>query len=94
MNLTLTPEFEKFVEDEVKAGRYATPQDVIVAGLSVLMQEHRLDRSSFDELESIFPNLRQQIAEGLQDANAGRFTDGEAFFDHLEREDQQDRKTA
>ena len=39
MNVSLTPELEKFVDREVKAGLYQTASEVIRAGLRRLKQE-------------------------------------------------------
>ena len=52
-----------------------------------MMQDDTLEQLSIDELESIFPKFRSQIERGLSDARAGRLSDGDAFFDQLERED-------
>jgi predicted transcriptional regulator len=43
-------------------------------------------RASTAELEAKYPGLREKIAQGLADAEAGRLTDGEEFFAELERE--------
>jgi antitoxin ParD1/3/4 len=88
MNVSLSPEMRKFVEDRVSAGDYASPEEVIRAGLASLMQRERLARLPVDDLEAAFPGLREKISTGLKEADAGNVADGEAFFDRLEREDE------
>ena len=49
-------------------------------------------------LEAMYPGINEMIAEGLAAAEAGDVSDGEEFFDELEREllreESKDRKTA
>jgi Arc/MetJ-type ribon-helix-helix transcriptional regulator len=33
MNLSLDPEVQKLIDERVKSGRYATPEDVVAAAL-------------------------------------------------------------
>lgn len=99
MDLTLTPDMQRFVDAKVKGGQYAAPADVIRAALTALMQQDNLASLPVEELDAIYPGFRQKIAEGLAAADAGRLTDGEEFFEQLEREeresdDQAGRKTA
>jgi putative addiction module CopG family antidote len=88
MELSLNQEIERFIEQEVGAGRYATPEGVVHAGVSKLMQRERLEGLAPEELEAIFPGLRSHVAAGLEEARAGKLSDGEAFFEELEREEE------
>jgi putative addiction module CopG family antidote len=45
MNVRLKPELQKFIDDEVKAGNFASADEVIEAGLARLM----LDPASGDD---------------------------------------------
>jgi putative addiction module CopG family antidote len=92
MNVSLSRDMKAFVEKAVKSGRYATSSDVVLAGLTKLMQSHSLEACSTAELEAIYPGLRIQIAEGLADLRAGKFVDGDEFFDAWEREEQKPSK--
>lgn len=47
-----------------------------------------LTTMSTEELEAVVPDFRRKIAEGVADEQAGRMSDGDEFFDQLEREDQ------
>jgi putative addiction module CopG family antidote len=88
MEVALNPEMRSLVEELVRSGRFTSPEDVLHAGLTSLMQQERLARLPLVELEKAVPDLRQKVATGLTDAGAGRVVDGESFFDALEREDQ------
>ena len=87
MDLILSPDVQQFVDEKVKSGEYARPEDVVYAGLVTLMHQTNLSQLSPEELEAIFPNLRQKIDEGMEDLRAGRAGDGEAFFEELERDE-------
>lgn len=39
------------------------------------------------ELEALYPALTRKLAEGLAAADAGQLSDGDDFFDELEREE-------
>ena len=63
MNVTLKPELAKFVEDEVKAGRFSSPGEVLEAGLARLMLDpldHQLDAEDLEAIEE----SERQIARG------------------------------
>ena len=89
MTLTLGSDLEKLIDAKVRSGRYPTAEDVIRAGLVSLEQQEGIESMSTSELETVFPGFRQKIAEGLTDERAGRMTDVDAFFDELEREEQE-----
>lgn len=61
------------------------------------MQEHAW-KLSRPELEALCPGLTTKFAEGLAAADAGQLSDGDDFFDELEREEAErrakDRRTA
>lgn len=89
MNVTLSGKMQQFVDEKLKAGRYSTPQDVVHAGLAALMQQEDLETLSIEELEAIYPELRQKVAAGLREAREGKLTDGETIFAELERQDRE-----
>jgi putative addiction module CopG family antidote len=97
MDFSLPPEIRKLIDDRVQSGQYASPQDVITTALATLEQQERLAELGTGELGTLFPGLREQIAEGLASARAGELVDGEEFFDELDREEEErakGRKTA
>jgi antitoxin ParD1/3/4 len=69
VNVSLTPELERFVEDKVQTGLYNNASEVIRESLR-LLKEH-------DEIRE---NWREQIERGWQEAQRGEFVDGAAAF--------------
>lgn len=65
MNVSLTPELEKFVDDKVESGLYNNASEVIRESLR-LLKEH-------DEIRL---KWREQIERGWLEAQAGRVADG------------------
>jgi Arc/MetJ-type ribon-helix-helix transcriptional regulator len=53
MNITLSPELQKFVEERVKAGEFQSPAQVIEAGLARLMLDPPPDELDEDTLAAI-----------------------------------------
>ena len=66
MNVSLTPELEKFVDNKVESGLYNNASEVVREGLR-LLKEH-------DELRKKYA---AQIERGWQQAQRGDFVDGE-----------------
>ena len=87
MNFALTKDLEQFIEERLRRGRYPSAEDVVRAGFASLRQQEAIESLSAGEIEAIFPDIRARIAQGLEEARIGKLTDGDAFFDQLERED-------
>ena len=83
MNISLTPELEKFVKDKVESGRYHSASEVIREGLR-LLEEQELVR------EVKLTALREEIQKGLA---SGQSIPGETVFQEL-REKARARKKA
>jgi putative addiction module CopG family antidote len=77
VNLTIPPDSQKFIEDSVKSGRYATPEDVVAAALRTLE-----DREKFADFQPT--ELDELLAEGERSIAAEGTLDGEEAF-HLRR---------
>lgn len=69
MNVSLTPELEKFVDGKVESGLYNSASEVIREGLR-LLKEH-------DEIRM---KWREQVERGWFQAQAGQVVDGEEVF--------------
>lgn len=66
MPITLTPELEKLVNDEIESGDFASPNEVLRESL-LLLKEIRLPRQT--RLE----NLRREVQKGIDAKNDGKF---------------------
>ena len=66
MNVSLTPELEKFVEETVATGRYNSASEVVRASLRKLEESERWRRYVTSKLEG-----------GLDDLAAGRIVNGD-----------------
>ena len=86
MNVSLTPELEKFVDDTVATGRYGSASEVVRAALRALEQE-----------QEWLAYARRKIEIGLQQMEAGQFITEEEFlanFEKLKRSLKERKKTA
>lgn len=72
MNVNIKPDSERFVEDQMKAGRYRSPEDVVQAGLQLLQ-----------ERQGNLAHIRARIAVGLDQARRGELVKGESTFDEI-----------
>lgn len=66
MNISLTPRLEKFVNDRVKSGQYASASEVVRDALRLLEDEQKLRDWKLEE-------LRKEVQKGLEDYKNGRF---------------------
>lgn len=64
MNVSLTPELEKLVNDKVKSGRYNSASEVVREGLRLLQDQDELQRIRRDE-------LRREIMLGVEQIRNG-----------------------
>ena len=80
MNVSLTPELEKFVDGEVQSGLYQTASEVIRAGLRRLKEDKRLPAvpRTIEELEA-------SLIASLDRLDRGEGVDGEEAFRRLRR---------
>ena len=101
MNVSIPPGQEHFVRAQVDAGRYRTASEVIREGLRLLEEREHLrllERSLYEGLgsgeEAGLPpellakardHIRQLVAEGLRDREAGRVSDGPAALDRIRK---------
>jgi len=73
MNVSLTPELEKFVEDTVATGRYSSASEVVRASLRKMEEQNRW-----------IDYAKASIARGLEDVAAGRTVSREEFLAEIE----------
>ena len=73
MNVSLSPELERLIDEKVKSGMYNSASEVIRAGLR-LLQEH-------DELREIrLRELKADVQKGIEEIERGDVVDGDEVF--------------
>ena len=82
MTLTLPAQYEGFVRDKVKAGTYASEEEVVGAALGLLQKQD-------GEYERQLEWLRDAIAVGVAQARAGKSSPGEEVWARLEEHKRQ-----
>ena len=74
MNVSLTPELEKFVDDKVDSGLYNNASEVIRESLR-LLKEH----------DEIRVKWREQIERGWLQSQRGELVDGDEAFRRIDQ---------
>lgn len=77
MNVTLKPELEKLIVDEVEAGRSRDPNEFLNRAVYHFVVARDLDEEYTPE------DIDKAIAEGLDDIERGDTVDGEEAFRQL-----------
>ena len=80
MNISITPELEKFVEQEVKTGLYQSASEVIRAGLRRL-KEDKERKPRF--MVSSKAELEEKLLEGIEQLDRGEGIPAEQVFAEL-----------
>lgn len=65
MNVSLSPELQRLIDEKVDSGAYATPDDVVTAALRLLHERDALWHAHED-------TICKQVAQGLDSLDAGR----------------------
>jgi len=71
MNVSLKPDVQKYVEEKVKTGQYASPEEAVN---NLLQQSRQREELTADDIEE----LRREIDVGINEANRGQFADFDA----------------
>ena len=77
LNVSLTPDLSRFVEDRLRSGRYQTASEVVREALRLLEER---ERATVADIEA----LKREIEVGLAQLRRGEAVDGEASFRRLE----------
>ena len=77
MNVTLKPELEKLIEDEVKSGRSPDPAEF----LNKAVYHYVVARDLGEEYSR--EQIEEKIARGLAQVERGETVDGDEFFEQL-----------
>lgn len=76
MNVSLTPELEKFVQDKVSSGMYASASELIHGSLKLLHTHDDLQAQRINQ-------LNQAIEIGLQQLNSGKKIPAKESLDRM-----------
>jgi len=85
LNVSLTPELEKFVQARVKSGRYQTASEVVREALR-LLETHE------QTYEEALARVRAKLKRGIEQAERGQLIDADEVFEELRRRSAQWRK--
>lgn len=76
MNVNLTPELEKLIQEKVASGLYNNQSEVVREGLRLLAEQDRLREAHLEK-------LRSTLAAGLEQADRGELLDGPKVVDEM-----------
>jgi len=86
MNVSLTPELEKFVSSKVEAGRYGSASEVVREALR-LLEEHDMNRAAR------LAGLNQELGRRLESLDRGKHVNPADARDRLKRKSDHRRKS-
>ena len=86
MTVTLTPEQEKFIAEQLRSGHFRSAAEVVAQGIGILRAQEEFIRSNAAE-------LRDQVASGREQIRRGEVVDGKTAIRAL-REKLQRRERA
>lgn len=87
MNVSLNSEISQLIQTQVESGKYASAEEVILAGIRLLEERSRIYKGRFEE-------LRREITIGVEASDRGEVIDGETAFSQLQEKLQQRRDRA
>lgn len=76
MDISLSPELEKLIDERVQSGMYASPNEVIREGLRLLAEQEELRKIRLQ-------NLKAGIAQGIESLDQGEGIAAEELFAEL-----------
>jgi len=79
MNISLSREAQKFIEEQVNSGRYSSATEVMGEALRLLSEKERVRAKQFAE-------LKEKIRVGIEELDRGEGIDGEEVFAELEED--------
>lgn len=85
MSISLTPELEQFIQSQIASGKYASTEEVIIAGIKLLEERERIYKGRFEE-------LKREIAIGVEQLEHGERIDGREVIEKLRQKNQAMRK--
>jgi len=76
LNVSLTPELSRFVENRLRSGKYQTASEVVREALRLLEGRDRAPVASIED-------LKREVELGLEQLRRGEGVDGDDFFRRL-----------
>jgi antitoxin ParD1/3/4 len=76
VNVSITPELDRFLQSRVKSGRYQTTSEVVREALRLLERHER-------ERDEAFHQLKAKLKRGASQAKRGQLLDGDEVFEEL-----------
>lgn len=78
MNVNLGPTFDKFVGTLLSSGLYQSQSEIIREGLRLLKEQG-------DAKQARLQQFKRELAVGIEQADQGRFVNGEKVFQRLRK---------
>ncbi len=86
MNVSLTPELEKFVQKEVAGGLYQTASEVVRAGLRRLKEDREARKTTKPRSQpNSLEELEARLAQGIERLNRGKGVGPDEMFERLNK---------
>ncbi|MEG4804235.1 type II toxin-antitoxin system ParD family antitoxin [Microcoleus sp. ARI1-B5] len=79
MNISLTSELEKLIQEQVKKGKYSSASEMVGEALRLLWERDRIK-------EKRLAQLKEKIRVGIEELDRGEGIDGEDVFDEIEED--------
>lgn len=76
MTISVTPELDRFVKEQVESGRYASSSEVVRAALRLLYEREQ-------ELTERREALKRLVQEGLNDLQSGKIAESRSVFSKM-----------
>lgn len=82
MDISLSPDNEKFLQSQIAAGIYKSINEAINAAISIAISGGCISQEHLDMLNA-------DLQKGIDDYEAGKYTVGTEFYDELIKEYEQ-----
>jgi Arc/MetJ-type ribon-helix-helix transcriptional regulator len=64
MQLSLSVDVQKLIEDRVKSGKYSTPEDVVAAAIVTLQQQENVGDFDLGEFDALLAEVEHGTLDG------------------------------
>jgi antitoxin ParD1/3/4 len=85
MNISLTPELEKFIQAKVAEGFYHSASEVVREGLRMLAEQDEMKKKRIEMLNA-------EIEKGLESMRNGNMISGREAMEHIKNRREQYKK--